>query len=462
MTNTSPDNTSEDISASRNQKPSQYNAALKKALAVPETAVLISPWVRYGIDAHTRQAESIALVQALGLDLRRALKPRLAQIHAGNYLSAGVIERLKVFIAEHHTDLVVVDASISPVQQRNLERALHTRVIDRHGLILEIFASRARSHEGRLQVELANLKFQESRLVRSWTHLERQRGGLGTVGGPGESQLEIDRRLLRQQIHVRERKIAALEKRRTLQRTHRQSGQQRQVALIGYTNAGKTSLFNRLTGAQQSADKRVFETLDTTLRRWMIAPGSHVVIGDTVGFIDDLPPDLIHAFRATLEEILYADLIIHLHDYHAPESMIRVVQDIVEDILSKVNPADRPPVLLVYSKCDTIAPETREKLLREGYLAVSAYSGDNLDILAQQVQHILEGQSQHYTLRLNADEGPLLAWLYRHAEVIDNHLEGEQIALNVRLSAQKHQQMQRKFSPACLKDNSKNTASSLS
>ncbi len=407
-----------------------------------ETAVLVSPSVRKGLNSHPRQAETMALVQALGLELIRSQKNTLSQVHSGNYLQSGVIERLALFAEEHKPDLIVVDCSLSPVQQRNLERALLVRVIDRQGLILEIFAKRARSHEGRLQVELANLKFQESRLVRSWTHLERQRGGLGNIGGPGESQLEIDRRLLRQQIQVRERKIAVLKDRRALQRRNRKRGEDRGVALVGYTNAGKTTLFNHLCGTEQQADSRVFETLDTTMRRWKLAPGSDVVLSDTVGFIDDLPSDLIHAFRATLEEVLYADVIIHLHDYHAPAQHLEIVQEIVEDILSELDEDERPPVLTVYNKCENLDPETLQQLTRTGSIAISGRGGHNLDLLAGQVQYCLEGAIRLHHWRLRGDAGQIIEWLYQNSSVTRCDSDGEAIVLEAHISSRKHQKFQ--------------------
>lgn len=425
--------------AIKSRPASAQNAEFRKALLIPEKAFLVSPAVRQSLNSHPRQQESIALVRALGLEVARAQKVTLRHVHPGNYLLSGVLDRLKEYLDEDHPDLMVIDCSLSPVQQRNLERLLNRRVIDRHGLILEIFAKRARSHEGRLQVELAHLRYQESRLVRSWTHLERQRGGLGKVGGPGESQLEIDRRLLRQQIHIRERKIIALEGRRGLQRQNRKKSGQRSVALVGYTNAGKTTLFNLLCGAQQQADNRVFETLDTTMRRWTIAPGTQVVLSDTVGFIDDLPPDLIHAFRATLEEVLFADVILHLHDYHAPEHHRDVVQEIIADILAQLPEDERPPVICVYNKCENLAPNVLDALGREGIIAISGQYQQNIDGLSAQIHALLEGNSRLLRFGLKGDAGQVLEWLYQNGKVENCDYTADSINLCVRLSQEKQQ-----------------------
>ena len=267
-----------------------------------------------------RLEEAIGLALAIALDIVHADIARVSSWNPSTLLPSGTVETLGRVIAEKNIGVAVIDAPVSPVQQRNLEKAWKCKVIDRTGLILEIFGERARTHEGRLQVELAALEYQRSRLVRSWTHLERQRGGFGFVGGPGESQLEIDRRLITDRIVILKKDLAAVKRRRELHRGARKRVPYPVVALVGYTNAGKSTLFNRLTRAEVSAAARLFETLDPTMRRLPLPSGRPGILSDTVGFISDLPTTLVAAFRATLEEVAESDLIVHVRDVHHPDS----------------------------------------------------------------------------------------------------------------------------------------------
>ncbi|MBV8493378.1 MAG: GTPase HflX, partial [Alphaproteobacteria bacterium] len=267
-----------------------------------------------------RLDEAVGLARAIDLDVVRAEIVRIARPAPGTLFGSGNVEMLRGLVADHEVGLVVVDGPLSPVQQRNLERRWQAKVIDRTGLILEIFGERARTHEGRLQVELAALSYQRSRLVRSWTHLECQRGGFGFLGGPGESQLEIDRRLIGERIAKLRRELDDVKRTRTLHRQARRRVPYPVVALVGYTNAGKSTLFNRLTRASVGAEDLLFATLDPTMRRLELPSGRKAILSDTVGFISDLPTHLVAAFRATLEEVTEADFVVHVRDAHHPDS----------------------------------------------------------------------------------------------------------------------------------------------
>ncbi len=369
----------------------------------------------------------------------RAEIARIERPRPGSLLGSGAVENLGAVIGENEIGLVIVDGTLSPVQQRNLERSWKAKVIDRTGLILEIFGARARTHEGRLQVELAALSYQRSRLVRSWTHLERQRGGFGFLGGPGESQLEIDRRLIGERIARLKRELDATRRTRALHREARRRVPYPVVALVGYTNAGKSTLFNRLTQSAVTADAMLFATLDPTMRRLDLPSGRKAILSDTVGFISDLPTHLVAAFRATLEEVTEADIVVHVRDAHHPDSAAQRadVLAVLADLGLGEGAEDN--LIEAMNKIDLIDPMARASLSNHSLrdkesIGLSAATGEGCDALLGLIDRRLESEIRAVRLDIPLSDGKTLAWIYRHGEILGRRDDSEAAHLSVRLS----------------------------
>ncbi len=361
--------------------------------------------------------EAVALAAALpDLDVVGSEIVRLQRAQPGLLFGSGRIEELAERLHDAEVELVLIDGPVTPVQQRNLEKAWKVKILDRTGLILEIFSDRARTREGVLQVEMAALSYQRTRLVRAWTHLERQRGGLGFVGGPGETQIEADRRAIDEQLVRLRRQLQKVVKTRTLHRAARAKVPYPIVALVGYTNAGKSTLFNRLTGAEVMAKDMLFATLDPTMRRVVLPDGPEVILSDTVGFISNLPTELVAAFRATLEEVLGADLIVHVRDISHEESQAQAED--VQAILTSLGVDDERPMLEVWNKTDLLDLDEREATLARAdrdpaIFAISAVTGDGIDPLLAEIATKLQGVRHQVTLSLGFSEGNKRAWLFR-------------------------------------------------
>jgi GTP-binding protein HflX len=335
--------------------------------------------------------------------------------------------------------LLIVDAALTPIQQKNLEDETGTKVIDRTGLILEIFGERAATAEGRLQVELAHLDYQAGRLVRSWTHLERQRGGFGFLGGPGETQIEADRRLIRDRMAKIRRELDQVKRTRALHRDRRQRAPWPVIALVGYTNTGKSTLFNRLTGEEVFAENLLFATLDPTMRDIRLPGFDKVILSDTVGFVSELPTELIAAFRATLEEVASADLLVHVRNMAHPDSEAQ--RDDVDDVLASLGLAEEgaPRRIEAWNKVDLLSNEERQRLMesaerRDDVVPISAVTGEGLDELRELIAEKLRSGEQVHRIRLQATEGLKIAWLHSRGEVLDQTLDHDELELEVRLS----------------------------
>jgi GTP-binding protein HflX len=392
---------------------------------------------RRSADARVEEAEGLA--EAIGIDVVTARPFRVRAVRPATLLGKGQVEEIAEAAKEKGAGLLIVDAALTPIQQKNLEEEAGTKVIDRTGLILEIFGERAATAEGRLQVELAHLDYQAGRLVRSWTHLERQRGGFGFLGGPGETQIEADRRLIRDRMAKIRRELDQVRRTRTLHRDRRQRAPWPVVALVGYTNAGKSTLFNRLTGEAVFAENLLFATLDPTMRDIRLPGFDKVILSDTVGFVSDLPTELIAAFRATLEEVREADLLVHVRNMAHPDREAQ--REDVDDVLTSLGLGEEgaPPRIEAWNKVDLLGAEERERLYeaakrRDDVVPISAVTGDGLDALRECMAEKLRSGEQVHQIRLRATEGGKIAWLHSRGEVLDQKLDHDEMELSVRLS----------------------------
>ena len=408
-------------------------------------------------DPKARLAEAVGLALAIDLDIVGEIGVSLNEVRPATYLGKGKVEEIGEIVKEREVALVSMDCALSPVQQRNLEKAWDAKVIDRTGLILEIFGRRARTKEGALQVELAHLEYQKSRLVRSWTHLERQRGGFGFLGGPGETQIETDRRLIEERMRRIENELDKVKRTRGLHRKTRRDVPYPVIALVGYTNAGKSTLFNRLTKASVFAENLLFATLDPTLREIRLPHGGRALLSDTVGFISDLPTMLISAFRATLEEVTQADVVLHVRDvsHEDWEAQGRDVEKIIEELgLAGEN---RKPTIEVWNKIDALDPERLEGMRlsarrdddAERPMLVSALTGEGIEALLQRVETLLSAGRVTLALTLDRADGEGLAWAYSHAEVLEREpLPEGDVRLLLRVAPERYGELARRFPAA--------------
>jgi len=421
----------------------------------PEVAGVIIPWFTpANRPTEDRLEETAGLVEALGCELSFLRPEHVRQVNSAQLLSGGILERLATDLEAHQCTLAVIDGALTPVQQRNLEKKLGVKVIDRTGLILEIFGLRARTKEGRLQVELARILYERSRLVRTWTHLERQRGGGGFLSGPGESQLEADRRMLDDRITRLKADLEDVRRTRAVQRAGRQRSGKPIIALVGYTNAGKSTLFNRLTGASVLARDMPFATLDPTIRRLDLPTLGEAALIDTVGFITDLPTHLIDSFQATLEEAMQADLLIHVRD-RSSRSDLDQAEDVMQvlDRLEQETGLPLPPIIEAWNKADLLLPDRRDALaqslsgpLEFPAVLVSALTGDGIDeLLALTERGLLRGAT-NVRVVLRPEDGRARAWLHRNGDVLDESVSDDGTAcLTVRLKTERMGQFRAEF-----------------
>ncbi len=404
-------------------------------------------------DLEARLDEATGLARAIDLEVTEAVLAPIVQIRPATFLGKGKVEEIVGLVRSHEAELVVMDCALSPIQQRNLEKAWHTKVLDRTGLILEIFGRRAKTKEGALQVELAHLNYQRSRLVRSWTHLERQRGGFGFMGGPGETQIEADRRMISERITRLETELKKVQATRRLHRAGRQRVPYRVVALVGYTNAGKSTLFNRLTRADVQAADMLFATLDPTLRALSLPHGGKAMLSDTVGFISDLPTMLVAAFRATLEEVMEADVILHVRDISHQDAEAQ--QHDVDAVLRQleINPEAGDRILEVWNKIDRFGQEERDDLTRiaarrppeRPCFLVSAATGEGIEALLLAIEERLAATRVTLDVTVDAADGAGISWLHRNSEVLDKTLADGKFRMMVRVDESRRDAVMKRF-----------------
>lgn len=415
------------------------------------TTFVISPYLQSAQTSdyleENRFIEAIELAKAISLKVIYSEKISLRKFTPASFMGKGKIEEIGEIVEEKEPDVIIMNCALTPVQQRNLEKAWKAKVIDRTGLILEIFGERAQTKEGQLQVELAALEYQRSRLVRSWTHLERQRGGAGFMGGPGETQIEIDRRLIGERITSIKNDLDKIRKNRDLQKSARDKIPYPAIAIVGYTNAGKSTLFNKLTKSKILAKDMLFATLDTTMRGLKLPSGIKAILSDTVGFIVDLPTNLVAAFRATLEQLNYADIILHVQDISSPdhEEQRKSVEDILKSF--DISP-DAEHVIHIYNKIDLLADADKEEYLRfikPNEVYCSAVSGEGLEEILTRIDDRLKKDFENVAIQVDAANGKIISWLHKNSDILKTQSKKEKMLFTLSIHPRELGKLKRAF-----------------